>query len=45
MIKDAGLDVVNKLTDEQMNRFGVLCLTAVREGIKIDAQGEDSEGI
>jgi len=40
LIKDAGLDVVNKLTDEQLNRFGVLCLTIAKNSLKIKARSE-----
>ena len=41
LIKDAGLEAVNKVTDEQLNRFGVLCLTITKNSLKIKAREED----
>ena len=41
LIKDAGLEVVNKLTDEQLNRFGVLCLTIAKNDLKIRNREEN----
>lgn len=41
LIKDAGLDVVNKLTDEQINRFGMLCLTIAKNDLKIKVREKE----
>jgi len=41
LIKDVGLEVVNNLTDEQLNRFGVLCLTIAKNSLKIKAREEN----
>jgi len=40
LIKDVGLDVANSFTDEELNRFGILCLTILREGVKMEIENE-----
>ena len=40
LIKDVGLEVANSFTEEELNKFGVFCLTIVKESLKMDAENE-----
>jgi len=40
LIKDVGLEVANSFTDEELNRFGVLCLTILRESLKMEVEND-----